>query len=158
AAVRKDRNAGDVFIGVTGPGSIGQDFNDVAEHDLKTGEFIGISIAVVILAVVFGTLIAAGLPLGLALLSIAIALGATALVGQVFSLSFFVTNMITMMGLAVGIDYSLFIVSRFREERRHGRDKLDAITAAGATASRAVLFSGITVVLALVGLLLVPST
>ena len=63
-----------------------------------------------------------------------------------------------MMGLAVGIDYSLFIVSRYREERNRGLDKIDAIAATGATASRAVFFSGMTVVLALFGMLLVPST
>ena len=66
--------------------------------------------------------------------------------------------MITMMGLAVGIDYVLFIVSRYREERAAGLDKLDAIERAGSTASRAVLFSGITVVVALVGMLIVPTT
>jgi putative drug exporter of the RND superfamily len=62
------------------------------------------------------------------------------------------------MGLAVAIDYSLFIVSRYREERRSGLVKLDAIGAAGATASRAVLFSGMTVVLALLGMLIVPNS
>ena len=72
--------------------------------------------------------------------------------------SFFVTNMITMMGLAVGIDYSLFIVSRYREERFKGLEKMDAIVAAGATASRAVFFSGMTVVLALLGMLIIPTT
>ena len=72
-------------------------------------------------------------------------------------LSFFVTNMITMIGLAVGIDYALFIVERYREERRRGAEKLDAIEIAGATASKAVLFSGMTVVLALLGMFLIPT-
>ena len=71
-------------------------------------------------------------------------------------LSFFVTNMITMIGLAVGIDYSLFVISRYREERSRGLEKVDAIGRAGATATRTVVFSGLTVVLALVGMLLVP--
>ena len=66
--------------------------------------------------------------------------------------------MLTGMGLALGIDYSLFVLSRYREERLHGRERLDAIAAVGATASRAVLFSGIAFTLAMVGLLLVPST
>ena len=66
--------------------------------------------------------------------------------------------MITMIGLAVGIDYSLFVVSRYREERDAGVDKIDAIGRAGNTASRAVLFSGLTVVLALIGMLLLPNT
>src|SRR5690606_28181072 len=63
-----------------------------------------------------------------------------------------------MIGLAVGIDYSLFIVGRYREELAKGRDKVDAITRAGDTASKAVLFSGMTVVIALLGMLIVPAT
>ncbi|HET9249765.1 MAG TPA: MMPL family transporter, partial [Actinomycetota bacterium] len=82
----------------------------------------------------------------------------TALVGQLVHFQLFVTNMITMIGLAVGIDYSLFIVSRYREERRKGGDKLRAIGRSGATANRAVFFSGLTVVVALSGMLLVPTT
>src|SRR6266545_3840518 len=87
-----------------------------------------------------------------------VALGLVSLLGLAFDLSFFVTNMVTMIGLAVGIDYSLFIVSRYREERARGRDKLAAIGAAGGTANRAVFFSGLTVVLALAGMLLNPTT
>ena len=73
-------------------------------------------------------------------------------------MSIFAVNMITMMGMAVGIDYSLFVVSRYREELTRGHDKMEAIEIAGSTASRAVLFSGMTVILALAGLLLVPMT
>ena len=87
-----------------------------------------------------------------------IAVALTALVGQVFEVSFFVVNMITAMGLALGIDYALFILSRYREERGRGLEKVDAIVASGATASRAVLFSGIAFVLAMFGMLLVPDT
>ena len=78
--------------------------------------------------------------------------------GRFTDLSFYVVNMIIMIGTAVGIDYTLFIVERYREERRHGHPKLDAIEIAGGTASKAVLFSGITVVLALMGMFLVPLT
>ena len=104
-----------------------------------------------------GTLIAALLPIALAAVSIVVALGASALMGQVFELSFLIQNMITMIGLAVGIDYSLFILNRYREERRKGLEKVDAIGRASATATRAVVFSGFTVVVALAGMLLVPS-
>ena len=114
-------------------------------------------IALIILLLVFGAVVAAGLPILLSLLAITLAVGLTALVGQTFSVSVFAINMISMMGLATGIDYSLFIISRFREERARGRDKLDAIAVTGGTASRAVLFSGLTVVLALLGLLIVPT-
>src|SRR5690606_12737411 len=79
-------------------------------------------------------------------------------VGQLWDFSFFVTNMIVMMGLAVGIDYSLFILSRYREERGKGFEKLDALSNAGSTAGRAVLFSGLTVIIALLGLLIIPHT
>ncbi|MDN4480924.1 MMPL family transporter [Demequina muriae] len=133
-------------------------FDTLAEESLIRGEAIGIGVALIILVIVFGALVAAGIPLLVALVSIVMAVGATALVGQVFELSFFVVNMVTMMGLALGIDYSLVMVQRFREELAAGRSVIDAVTVAGSTANRAVLFSGITVVIALVGLLIVPST
>lgn len=138
--------------------SINHEFSEISEQDLVKGESIGIVAALVILVVVFGALVAAGLPILLAIFSIGIATGLAAIVGHAFELSFFVTNMITMIGLAVGIDYALFIVERYREERRHGRERLLAIEIAGSTASKAVLFSGITVVLALLGLFLIPTT
>lgn len=133
-------------------------FDALASEGLLRGELIGIGAAVVILVVVFGALVAAGLPLLVAIVSIVAAVGATAVVGRAFDLSFFILNMITMMGLALGIDYSLVIVQRFREELAHGRTVMDAITVAGHTASRAVLFSGATVLISLGGLLVVPST
>jgi putative drug exporter of the RND superfamily len=145
-------------VWVAGEATAAKDANTIAEQDLRKGETIGIMAAVVILIVVFGALAAAVVPVVLAITSIVVALGLVALLGLAFDLSFFVTNIITMIGLAVGIDYSLFIVSRYREERARGRDKLAAIAAAGATANRAVFFSGLTVVLALAGLLLNPTT
>ncbi|MBM3947027.1 MAG: MMPL family transporter, partial [SAR202 cluster bacterium] len=142
---------------IAGAATIGKDFNRLAEQDLRTAELFSIPITLVVLLLVFGAVVAGLVPLLLAGISIVAALGATALIGLVFNFSFFVTNMITVMGLAVGIDYSLFILSRFREERERGRDKVEAIAAAGATASRAVLFSGLTVVFALLGLMIVPT-
>src|SRR5713101_1232162 len=141
-----------------GTASINHDFQQVAKTDLQTGESIGVPIALLVLVLVFGALVAAFVPIVLGIFSIIVAIGITAIFGQAFQFSFFVTNVITMMGLAVGIDYSLFIVSRYREERARGLDKHDAIHAAGATASRAVFFSGTTVVFALRGMLLIPST
>src|SRR5690349_16050364 len=142
---------------VTGDATLSRDFTQLSESDLQTGEAIGIPIALVILVVVFGTLAAALVPLVLAIFSIVVALALAAVIGQISPLSFFVVNMLTFMGLAVGIDYSLFIVSRYRDERRAGHPKHEAIGLAGMTASRAVLFSGMTVVLALVGMLIVPT-
>src|SRR5919106_736943 len=130
-----------------------EDFSTIAEEDLAQGESFGVIVALIVLVLVFGAVVAGVIPIAMAIASISVALGITALVGRAADFSFFVTNMITMMGLAVGIDYSLFIVSRYREERFKGLEKIDAITAAGATASRAVFFSGMTVVLALIGML-----
>ncbi len=142
---------------ITGTASIQSDFSHTASHDLQRGESIGVPIALVILLIVFGALVAASLPIFLGLIAITMAVAITAVVGHTFDVSVFAINMISMMGLATGIDYSLFIVSRYREERLLGRDKLDALSVTGGTASRAVLFSGLTVVLALLGLLLVPT-
>jgi RND superfamily putative drug exporter len=150
------RGGFDVLL--TGDATLGAGFQEVAEADLIKGESIGIGVAIIILLAVFGTLVAALVPIILAVVAIVVATGLTALVGQAFDLSFFVTNMITMMGLAVGIDYSLFIVSRYREELHRGHAPRMAAELAGATATRAVFFSGVTVVLALVGMLLVPTS
>ena len=141
-----------------GEASISYENNELSEADLQKGERFGIPVALIILLVIFGTVVAALLPIGLAIISIAVALGITALIGQAFELSFFVTLMITMIGLAIGIDYSLLIVSRFREEMRQGRSPRDAVANAGATAGRTVLFSGFTVVFALCGMLIIPSS
>ncbi len=142
---------------ITGTSSIASDFSNQAETDLRRGEGIGVPIALLILLLVFGALVAATLPLALGVIAITMAIAATALVGQFTDISVFAINMISMMGLATGIDYSLFIVSRFREERSRGHGVLDAIAVTGGTASRAVFFSGMTVVLALVGMLIVPT-
>ncbi len=135
-----------------------EDFKKISEEDFKKGDAIGIFAAIIVLLVVFGSLLAGMTPIAIGILAITTALGLVALIGQIWNFSFFVTNLISMMGLAVGIDYSLFIVSRFREERARGRDTLEAIGRSGATANRAVFFSGVTVVLALAGMLIVPTT
>src|SRR5262249_46693769 len=113
--------------------------------------------AFIVLILVFGAVVAGFIPVLMAMVSIVVALGLCAVVAEAFTLSVFVVNMLTGMGLALGIDYSLFVVSRYREERGGGRDELDAIAAAGRTASRSVLVSGTTFVIALSGMLLVPS-
>lgn len=141
---------------LTGSGSWEAEAVELSDTDLRRGEIIGVPIAMVILIVVFGSLIAALVPLVLAVVAIVVGAALTALLGEGFMMSVFAINVVTMMGLAVGIDYSLFIVSRFREERARGRAVPDAVGRSAATASRAVLFSGMTVVLALCGMLVVP--
>jgi putative drug exporter of the RND superfamily len=144
---------------VTGEWTSDADVNELSLDDLKKGElFFGAPAALVILLLVFGAVVAGLVPLILAIVSIIVALALVALLAQVYDLSIFTQNMLIGMGLALGIDYSLFTLSRYREERLQGREKFDAITTSGATAGRAVLFSGIAFVLAMFGLLLVPST
>ncbi|MGH3143227.1 MAG: MMPL family transporter, partial [Gaiellales bacterium] len=144
---------------VTGEWTVENDFAHLSQEDLETGELqFGLPAALIILLLVFGAVVAGLVPLALAMVAIITALGLTALVGIAFDLSIFTVNMLTGMGLALGIDYSLFVVSRFREERSGGRDKLDAIGATGGAASRAVLFSGIAFVIAMLGLLIIPKT
>ena len=156
-AERADRKPFDVEI--TGEWTADRDVLQLSEDDLRKGElFFGLPAALVILLLVFGAVVAGLVPILLALVSIIVALALGALVGQLSELSVFFINMLSGMGLALGIDYSLFILSRYGEERSRGRDKLEAIAAASATSSRAVLFSGAAFVLAMVGMVLVPDT
>jgi RND superfamily putative drug exporter len=143
-------------IYMVGNASIEHTFSELAESDLVTGETIGIAIALIILALVFGSVVSAFIPIILAIAAIFTAIGLTASVGQFVELNEFVPNIISMMGLAVGIDYSLFILSRYKEERERGLGKQAAIETAGGTAGRAVVFSGLTVVLAMLGMLIIP--
>jgi uncharacterized membrane protein YdfJ with MMPL/SSD domain len=144
-------------VTITGKFTTDEALQTQSQEDLKHGEFFfGAPAALVILLLVFGTVVAGIVPLLMAITAIVITLGVVALLGQVFEVSIFAVNMVTGMGLALGIDYSLFILSRYREERRGGLEKVDAIRGAGGTASRAVLFSGMAFVLALLGMFLVP--
>ena len=144
---------------VTGERIADADEDEASLEDLKKGElFFGAPLALVVLLLVFGAVVAGLVPLMLAITSIVVALALVALLAQAYDLSVFTQNMLIGMGLALGIDYSLFTLSRFREERLAGREKHDAIATAGGTAGRAVLFSGVAFVLAMLGLLLVPST
>ena len=112
-----------VFI--TGTDTLNHDFNELSQHDLKSGELqFGLPAALIVLVLVFGAVVAGLIPLLMAIVSIIVALGLTALLTLEFGLSVFIVNMITGMGLALGIDYSLFIVSRYREERGRAARKV----------------------------------
>ena len=159
AAVQRADASPAFEVNVTGEKTREHDFNQLSQDDLKSGELqFGLPAALIILLLVFGGVVAGLVPLLMAMSSIVVALGLTALVAQEFELSVFVVNMLTGMGLALGIDYALFVVSRYREERGRGREQLDAISATGVTASRAVLFSGTAFVIAMFGMLIVPSS
>ncbi|MEU6555721.1 MMPL family transporter [Streptomyces sp. NPDC046915] len=118
-------------------------------------ELIGISVAAVVLLVTFGSLAAAGLPLLTAILGVGITMFTITLVGHALGLSTSTGTLAMMLGLAVGIDYALFVVSRYREERAGGRDPREAVGLAVGTAGSAVVFAGLTVVIALAGLAVV---
>ncbi len=146
-------------VNIAGDNTLSHDFNALSQHDLKSGELgIGLPAALIILVLVFGSVVGGLIPLILAVLSILIAVGLTGPFAHAFTISVFVINMISGMGLALGIDYSLFVVSRYREERARGRTQQEAIILTAQTASRAVLFSGSVFVVALVGMLLVPDS
>jgi uncharacterized membrane protein YdfJ with MMPL/SSD domain len=154
---RADRTPG-FSVAITGEHTVGNDFGTLSQRDLEHGElFFGLPAALVVLVLVFGAVVAGLVPVLMALLSIVVGLGLVAILSLGFTLSVFIVNMLSGMGLALGIDYSLFVISRYREERASGFDREKAIGLAGATASRAVLFSGGTFVVALFGMLLVPT-
>jgi putative drug exporter of the RND superfamily len=157
--VVEQANGGAFEVGITGYRTANHDFGKQSQTDLEKGELaFGLPAALIVLVLVFGALVAGLVPVLMAILAIIVALGLVAILSQAFELSVFIVNMLTGMGLALGIDYSLFVVSRYREERRLGFVKDDAIALAGATASRAVLFSGSTFVVALIGMFIVPTS
>lgn len=133
-------------------------YGKIAEEDTSKDISFGLPMAGIVLIVVFGALIAAFLPLLLGIIAIGTTVGAVGLLSNIFVMQSQTMILATMIGLAVGIDYALFFMERFREERRHGALKIDAIERAGGTAGKALLFSGLTVVLALMGLMLLPMT
>jgi len=155
----KDRyTTGGTTMYMLGEPTSTDDFKKISEEDLRKGESIGIFVAIIVLIVVFAAILAGVTPIIMGVFAIGVAFGLVGILGQLWKFSFFVPNLMSMMGLAVGIDYSLFIVSRYREERARGRDNLEAIGMSGATANRAVFFSGLTVILALAGMLIIPLT
>jgi RND superfamily putative drug exporter len=143
-------------VTTVGFGSVGLEIGHLLEETLAKGELLGLSVALVILIIVLGAVVAALLPIPIAILSIFVAVGATAVVSNAMEMSEVIVFIIVMIGLAVGIDYTLFIIQRFREERASGKPKLEAISAAGATASRTVFFSGLAVAIALAGMFIMP--
>ncbi|MBT2394227.1 MMPL family transporter [Streptomyces sp. ISL-1] len=119
------------------------------------GEIIGVGIAAVVLVITFGSLVAAGLPLLTAIIGVGIGISTITALANVLELGSTTSTLATMIGLAVGIDYALFIVSRYRAELAEGREREDAAGRAVGTAGSAVVFAGLTVVIALVGLAVV---
>ena len=127
-----------------------------ADADLVRAELVSLPIVAVVLFLVFTSAVAAGMPLLVAGLAIPTSLGLVYWVAQVTTMSIFVLNIASMLGLALAIDYSLFLVSRFREELANGHEVGDAVARAVATSGKAVVFSGIAVAIGLSGLMVFP--
>jgi putative drug exporter of the RND superfamily len=130
----------------------GQAIQQVQEPPLGAATAIGIVAAIVVLLFTFGSFVGMGMPILTALIGLGSGVGLIGLASQVMDMPFFSTELAVMIGLGVGIDYALFIVTRFRENARAGMDVREATIAAMDTAGRAVLFAGLTVIIALLGM------
>ncbi len=144
----------DFFVGEAGAASSGKALDKMFGDQLKLAGERSIPITIVVLLLVFGALVAVGVPLLLALSGVMATVGLVALPSQFVPMDQNVNAVILLIGLAVGVDYSLFYIKREREERAAGRSSRAAIEAAAATSGRSVLISGITVMIAMAGLIL----
>jgi RND superfamily putative drug exporter len=140
-------------VTLTGAPVFYQDIFDVTERDLRRAELLSIPTAAAALVIVFGSIVAGVVPGVVGGTAVAVTLALMAALGQFFELSIFSLNLATMLGLGLGIDYSLFVVSRFREELARGEPVDRAVAWSVATAGRAVLYSGATVMIGLLALL-----
>jgi uncharacterized membrane protein YdfJ with MMPL/SSD domain len=138
-----------VQIAETGQASIDKAVNDTVFRDLRRAEMLAFPITLVVLLIAFGAVVAALLPLGLAVMAILAASGLLAFTSHLVGVSVEATAVMLLIGMAVGVDYSMFYVKREREERAAGRPVLDAIEVAASTSGRSVLISGLTVLVAM---------
>lgn len=152
AAAEKD-NAG-LRIEQVGTGSTAKGLSETLGEDFKKAELISLPLTLLILLVVFGAIIAAGVPVLLAMSCVGAAIGLSTLASHVLPETSAVTNVILLMGMAVGVDYSLFYLKREREERKRGKTHIDAIEIAAETSGHTVVVSGTTVIVAMAGLYL----
>jgi RND superfamily putative drug exporter len=147
-----------VSIWGTGFLPVNQAFNSTLENDLQRAEYVSLPVTLLLLVIIFATLIAAGLPLGVGVLTIVGGLGGTFILNRFTDVSQYALNIVTLIGLGVSIDYSLFIVNRFRDELAKGASRQDAIATTMATAGRAITFSGLTVAVGLGAMLFFQGT
>ncbi|WP_197682434.1 MMPL family transporter [Jiangella sp. DSM 45060] len=143
---------GSLSVGQVGDASLGEALDQVYEDDLKRAEYLSLPVSLLIMLVVFGALIAAAVPVLLALSSVVAAMGLSAFASYVVPSTDILASVVLLVGMAVGVDYSLFYVRREREEREKGRGTMDAVAVAAATSGRAVVVSGIAVVIAMAGM------
>ncbi|AYY13147.1 MMPL family transporter [Actinobacteria bacterium YIM 96077] len=147
----------DVQIFLTGESPLFVDLLDAEQEGLNRAEMIGLPLALIVLVLAFGTLVAAGMPILLALVGVTVTLGLLGAASYAHTFDIMVESLAILLGLGVGIDYSLFVLTRFREQLARGDDRVAAAGMAVSTTGKAVLFSGITVALSLSGLYLVDN-
>src|SRR5438876_1185412 len=140
---------------LTGDPAIFREITTATQQDVEHAEIAALPIALLVLLVVFGTLIAAAMPILLAVVAVAVALAVIYAIALHYSMSIFVLNIASIIGLGISIDYSLFMVRRFRDELAEGRSARDAVSWTIATAGEAILFSGLIVMIGFSGLLLI---
>ena len=158
ADLRAEARSNTLAITAAGDPAIAHDFDTLLAHDLQRAEVISLPLALLLLIVVFGTGVAALLCLGVGVLAVVGGVGATLLLTHVMDVSTYAGNVVTLIGLGVAIDYSLFVVNRFREELARTDDVSAALGTTMATAGRAIAFSGVTVAIGLGGMLFYRGT
>jgi RND superfamily putative drug exporter len=154
AQIRARLRPGGLTAYITGDPAVYQALETVSASDLRRAETYALPFALLVLVLIFGSVVAAALPVIGGGMAVTVTLGLLYLLAQRFSLSIFTMNVASLLGLAVGIDYSLFIVGRFREELAHGASVAVAVETTVAHAGRAIFFSGIAVMVGLSGLLM----
>jgi heme transporter len=148
---------GRVRLYVIGQGALSTAAAANTKHDIAAAERWNLPIILIVLLAVFGSLAAAAIPLALGICTVAITMGLVYLLSAYTTMSVFVTSTVSMFGIALAVDYSLFILMRFREELRAGRQPQEAVDAAMATSGLAVVLSGMTVVASLTGIYLIDT-
>lgn len=153
-ALERELKNDSISLSLTGGDVIEEEMNEASQNDLKNAELIGVPVAMVVLLLAFGGLVAALIPLVTGAVAVITAMGIIYFLGQIFNLSVFVLNVAPMIGLAVSIDFALLYINRFREELKQ-HDVKEAVSITTKTAGRAILFSGICVILGLAGMLFI---
>ena len=149
--------SGDFDIYIGGAASFNKQINEIVEEDFGRALYFNLPITFAILILAFGAAVAALVPLALALVAVIVATGILTLVSQFYPLEVSYSEIVLLMGLATGIDYSLFVISRYRTERRSGRSKEESLRTASGTSGKAVVFAGTVVLLAISGMFVVDN-
>lgn len=154
--VKDNLHPGPLKMWLTGDPAVYADIEQVSQSDLASAERSALPLSLLVLLFIYGTLVAAGMPVIIGFVSVTATLATIYFLGQAIDMSVFVTNMATMLGLAIGIDYSLLMVSRFREELAASGDVELSVKRSVETAGRSIAFSGLAVFIGLSGMLIFP--